>query len=359
LCLPSGVAIDSFNTVFVADQMNNRLLAYLEPGSPPGSVAAAFEFGQGSSGIVFNSRIANLGGLSASSLNLAQPAGQQDGFAVDAIGNIYAVDAGNQRVISYAGPIFVHATPTVTPTLTPTATPSSSPPPPPTPTVTATPTITPTPTPTPTTSLTAKPNRFNFGKLTATLTGKAKTLTLNNGGSLAAQLGQLVPTVSSTLSNDRCSNRALAPKQTCTVSISFPPVKVGPVTEALTVPYNGVSPVAAISGVGEAVVLSAPRSRNLPKAAAGAIGAGAAIKIRNKSKAAVQLGAASILSSARIGSDLCAGKTLAPKATCVVTIEFAPPTGASGRLADSLSYGFSYGANTGRVTTQLKGAVAR
>ncbi len=218
---------------------------------------------------------------------------------------------------------------------------------------------TPTPTPTPTTELTIAPAKLSFGNVDATASSKTKKLTLHNTSkTVAAVIGQLIPPASFTIASDGCSNQIIQPKDKCTVEVAFvPATAIGSVSEALMIPYNGTSPAETLEGNGIAVTLKAPSSKTLPSTDAGSVGKTANITISNRSAATVQLGAASGLADFTIIADGCANASLAPKASCVVTVEFAPGDGTSGELTGVLSYDFIYGANSGSVATTLKGKV--
>jgi hypothetical protein len=246
--------------------------------------------------------------------------------------------------------------PTPTPATPTPATPTPATPTPATPTP-ATPT--PTPTPLPTTVLTVSPAKLNFGNIDATASSKAKKLTLHNTSkTVAAVIGQLAAPPSFTISSDGCSNQTIQPRKNCTVEVAFVPATViGSVSETLTIPYNGASPAETLEGNGIAATLKAPSSKTLPSADAGSVGRTANITIRNSSTATVQLGAASALTDFTITDDGCTGSTLAPKASCVVSVEFAPADGTSGELTSVLGYDFTYGANSGGVAVTLKGKV--
>jgi sugar lactone lactonase YvrE len=84
---PRRVALDSSGNLYVSDYNNNRVLFY-----PAGSTTATRVYGQNSS---FTSNTANNGGISATSLN------QPKSVAVDASGNLYIADTGNNRVLFY------------------------------------------------------------------------------------------------------------------------------------------------------------------------------------------------------------------------------------------------------------------
>ena len=93
LCDPYGVAVDSADNLWVADQGNNRVLEYNTPLTTH-SVAADAVFGQDDS---FTSSDCNLGGTSASATSLCSPSG----VAVDSSGNLYVADTTNNRVLKY------------------------------------------------------------------------------------------------------------------------------------------------------------------------------------------------------------------------------------------------------------------
>jgi hypothetical protein len=251
--------------------------------------------------------------------------------------------------------------PTLTPTPTPTATPTVTATPTPTvaatATATATATLTPTPTATPTTSVTASPAKLDFKNVDATASSKAKELTLNNEGTVAAQIGQLVPPPSFVISGDNCSNTTLQVEKKCTVDLAFVPATPGSVSEAFAILYNGTSPSETLAGNGLAVTLKAPKSVTLPSTAAGTVGKAKNLTIKNKSDASVTLGASSLSANFAIATDACANATLGPNADCDVTVQFTPGVGASGTLTRSLIYNFAYGANVGSVTISIKGKV--
>lgn len=133
---PDGIAIDAEGTVYINDTNNNRVLKYVTPLTTD-TVADAV-FGQDGS---FSTNIADMGGISASSLKAPRI-----GLALDANGNLYIAEGINNRVLRYGnagGP--PTASPTAPPTASPTAPPTASPTAPPT----APPTISPTAPPTP------------------------------------------------------------------------------------------------------------------------------------------------------------------------------------------------------------------
>ena len=89
---PNGVAVDAQGNLYVADLDNNRVLEY---DAPLSNAVADHVFGQPD----FTHGAANNGGRSAHSLDIP------DGVSVDGLGNLYVSDAGNNRVLAYDAPL--------------------------------------------------------------------------------------------------------------------------------------------------------------------------------------------------------------------------------------------------------------
>lgn len=94
----AGVALDAQGNLYVADTNNNRVLQYNAPLSA--GATADRVFGQPD----FTHSTANNGGISANSL--VAP----NGVALDAQGNLYVADSGNNRVLVYDAPLSLGAT---------------------------------------------------------------------------------------------------------------------------------------------------------------------------------------------------------------------------------------------------------
>ena len=100
LTIPYGVAVDArTGRLYVADQNNNRVLSWPNAAALANHQAADLVIGQPG----FTTNTANNGGLGKASLNGPR------GVAVDAQGNLFVADSGNNRVLEYNAPLANHA----------------------------------------------------------------------------------------------------------------------------------------------------------------------------------------------------------------------------------------------------------
>jgi hypothetical protein len=97
LCGASGIAVDPFGNVYIADADNNRVLEYDDPLNT--DFIADRVLGQGPSGTNFNTKICTYGSPTAFTLCLPLD------VATDSLGNVYVADFLNERVVQYDNPI--------------------------------------------------------------------------------------------------------------------------------------------------------------------------------------------------------------------------------------------------------------
>src|SRR5215469_10276211 len=102
LCAPQGVALDSHDNLYVADNGNDRVLEYITPltvSATPGSgdTVADLVIGQGPAGNNFTNSVCNINNTSRSATSLCGPRG----VAVDGNNHLYVADGGNNRVLEY------------------------------------------------------------------------------------------------------------------------------------------------------------------------------------------------------------------------------------------------------------------
>ena len=224
---------------------------------------------------------------------------------------------------------------------------------------------TPTATPTPAmTVLTAAPAALNFGNVDATGTSKPKKVTLTNKGKAPAIISDVgaIPPFKTGGGVDTCSGQTIASKKTCSFEVEYTPLTFGEVDGGFAaVAYNGTTPLVTLKGVAIGVTLKAPKSASFPPVSAGSVGESKSIVISNPSTVSVTLGTAMLggtdPGSFKIATDKCSGQPLAPKGTCAIEVELAPPGNATGTQSATLAVPYTYGANQGSVSTDLSGKV--
>lgn len=108
LCMPDGLAFDSHGALYVADQLNNRVLVYLHPNSAPAkgrALAADLVLGQSTfASVTPNGTVA--GGDTASACLAPAPASacslyDPEGLTVDASDDLLVADTLNNRVLMW------------------------------------------------------------------------------------------------------------------------------------------------------------------------------------------------------------------------------------------------------------------
>jgi sugar lactone lactonase YvrE len=326
LASPLGVAVDSSGHLYVDDGEDNRVLEYNDPLA---STTADTVFGQGGSFTSIDCNSDTGGGSNPTANDLCDPFG----LAVDASGNLYVADGGNNRVLKYNQPAGSPSPSAATPVATPGAP----------------------------TTLKASPAKLNFGKVDATGTSRPQKVTLTNKGTVTAMISPVTATPPFAIAApDTCSGQSIAPRKTCAFEVEFaPPTVANTPGGSVTITYNGPSPSVTLEGDGVAAELSAPKAESFAAVRAGTAGKPTMIVISNPSTVPVTLGTATLgapdSTSFTIANDQCSGQPLQPKGRCRVSIEFAPPAAASGVQSSALSFSYTYGANGGNVSTGLKG----
>ena len=193
LCNPAGVAIDSNFNLYVADTVNNRILHY---NATLTGVTADLVFGQSN----LSSNKGNLGGTAPNAATLSIPLW----LATDGTGNLYASDAGNNRVLQYEAPL---GAPSPTPTPG-TATLSTSP--------------------------ATNPPNIKFGNVADGFASTVHKVTLTNTGA-GAIIVNAVSRVGSNPTDFPQTNNCigtLAGGKSCTINITFSPTSAAGTPEA-------------------------------------------------------------------------------------------------------------------------------
>jgi uncharacterized protein (TIGR03437 family) len=98
LSTPTGLTVDASGNLYVVDGANNRILRFPKPFSQSGAILPDLVIGQPG----FSTSSANQGGISAATLSLTTSGTTMTSYlAVDASGNLWATDPGNNRILRY------------------------------------------------------------------------------------------------------------------------------------------------------------------------------------------------------------------------------------------------------------------
>ena len=97
LCTPAGLGTDNAGNLYISDSSFSRILEYDDPVGSKNTTADAV-FGQPD----FSTALCNSGALGPGSLCLPS------GLALDPVGDLFAADFGNQRLLMYTNPLATH-----------------------------------------------------------------------------------------------------------------------------------------------------------------------------------------------------------------------------------------------------------
>lgn len=180
-----------------------------------------------------------------------------------------------------------------------------------------------------------------FGSITVGSTSASQNVVVTNTGAANLVIGTVTVTGTNasefTKPTDTCSGATLAPSGTCQLAGRFAPATAGTKTAALSIPSNaaGSPHQVALSGTGVTggggtPAISLPSSMNFgfvfrPGSST------QVLTIRSTGTANLVLGTLTLTGASdfTIVSNFCSGATLAPGATCNVSIRFAPATSGS------------------------------
>jgi hypothetical protein len=190
---------------------------------------------------------------------------------------------------------------------------------------------------------------LTFGSQPTSTTSGAKTEVVTNAGTATLSFSSVA--VGGTNANDfaksadTCSGATVVPNATCAVSVTFTPSTSGNLSASLIFTDNApASPQAVnLAGTGggkPAGATFSPASLNFGSQSAGTTSAAQTENVANTGATAlmistVTLGGANASDFAK-SADTCSGATVAPNASCAVSVTFTPTT--SGNLSASLVF---------------------
>ncbi len=173
------------------------------------------------------------------------------------------------------------------------------------------------------------PASYTFPDQSANSTSSAVAFTLLNTGSIA-----LVPTAIA-MTGDfgesvNCVNQSIAPGLSCTISVTFTPQAVGPLSGQMIIYANvyGGQLSADFNGTGTmaALVTLTPPSESYGQIEAGTISSPLTITVGNSSLAAIPITGVSVSAPFVLSGNGCGTSSLAANTDCPLQVEFAPTT---------------------------------
>jgi hypothetical protein len=216
--------------------------------------------------------------------------------------------------------------------------------PPPAPAITVTDSVAPT------TDLTVPFGSVNVGA------SAAQTVTVTNSGTANLTVGAVGSSnplaAPFSLSNDTCSNQTIAPSASCTMTVRFAPTATGSFTDSFTIPSNDAAKSSVpvnVSGTGVAVAVPSISVTDSVSPASdlsvpfGSVVAGSSasqtVTVTNNGSADLLVGSVGasnpLAAPFSITDNTCSNQTVAPAASCTMTIVFAPT--ATGTFTDSFN----------------------
>ena len=179
-------------------------------------------------------------------------------------------------------------------------------------------------------TLSANPTLFAFGDQAINTTSAARTVTISNSGTAAANISSI--TVSGEFQQTTNCGGALAVGASCTVNVSFRPTTTGAKSGTVTVNSNATNPAMTVPLSGNGISLTAMLSAIPSSVAFGNqttnTSSTRAVTITNTGNSPGTVSGVSISGGGQFTqTHNCS--TLAANATCTVTVAFAPTTATS------------------------------
>ncbi len=178
----------------------------------------------------------------------------------------------------------------------------------------------------PSTTVTLTPTSLKFGNVVINTTSAAKSVTLDNTGSVTLNLSSVVATGDFAISANTCGTTLAAGKK-CKVSVTFTPTTVGALTGALTFTDNaaGSPQTVALSGTGEEPAVLTPATYTFPKQTVGTTSNPKVFTLTNNQATTLSKIKISITGNFAVSSTTCT-TTLGSKDKCTIDVTFTPTT---------------------------------
>src|SRR5512135_2281013 len=194
-----------------------------------------------------------------------------------------------------------------------------------------------------------------FGSVNAG-SSTTQTVTVTNSGNAALAVGAIGSTnplaAPFSIKTDTCSNQAIAPTASCTITVSFAPTSTGSFTDSFNIPSNDPaknSVTMSVTGTGASVPTAAitvtdsvapTTDLSVPF---GTVIAGSSttqtVTVKNTGTANLVVGSVGstnpLAAPFSIKTDACSNQTVLPSASCTLTVAFAPAS--AGTFTDSFN----------------------
>ncbi len=288
LCSPQGLGLDSAGNLYVGDMSANRILEFNTPLAT--NESAHLVFGQGGS---FITSSVNLGATHPNAETLSAPVG----VALDSAKNLYAADAGNNRVLQYLAPLTV-----------------------------------PSPTPTPAPSLSVSPGTLPFGNVATGNTSISMPVTVKNTGTRAVVINAVSRSGSNPgdfAQNNSCIG-TLAGGASCTITVMFIPSAPAGTNESATLSIfdnAAASPQhVSVSGTSALPATMLPANVSFGNVAIGNTGNAMTVTLANNQSATLTAISISIggTNPGDFSQTSTCGASLAAFTHCAISVKFKP-----------------------------------
>ncbi|MEK7990733.1 MAG: choice-of-anchor D domain-containing protein, partial [Thiotrichaceae bacterium] len=180
------------------------------------------------------------------------------------------------------------------------------------------------------------PTSANFGEILVNKSSSAKSFTVSNTGDANLQLGKITVSNSEFVLADNCSNKSLAPKSSCAVTVTFKPTNEGSRSGTMVVPSNDPDTAkvnVSLQGTGKKgapLMDVSPTSINFGDVEIGKSSETKTITVTNKGTAVMYIAVALLEGTNKadftIVSTTCAAKTFIPNQSCTIELQLKPGT---------------------------------
>ncbi|OQW91410.1 MAG: hypothetical protein BWK78_04725 [Thiotrichaceae bacterium IS1] len=212
-------------------------------------------------------------------------------------------------------------------------------------------------------NIAVNPTSGDFGQVALNSTSVAQSFAISNTGDANLQLGNITVSSSEFILTDSCSNKVIAPKGTCSVTVAFKPQAEGVKTGNLSISSNDPDtatlnvPLQGEGKKGVPIMTVSPTSTiDFGEVEVGQSSASKVIMVSNTGTAVLYVTGINLsgtdATDFTIVNNSCSYKTLIPAQTCTIEVQFKPGSEGTGTKSAELKVVSS---NAGSTTVLLAG----